>query len=269
MRGASVLQLQRQLKALGLFHGRPTGYFGPVTRQAVRAFERQQGYRQVDGIAGSTVRSALARLTAQPQARRPNPVTTREPTQVLSPRETGRVSLPGGLGNLTWERAAALVRQNGGTVNPGGRPTVLALRTGGGATRSYNDVYVVLKPGGQMAVFQGSTRPTGTRRGMAMLEPGNYELSPRWRDGKFNNDAFLVKSTNGSLTVGVDRDLNGDGVWSQSERARRDTSSTIRLHRGGANSTSSAGCLNIRNYDAFLRFVGGRDARFNLSLATL
>ncbi len=268
MRSGRVLELQKQLKAAGLFHGKPTGYYGNVTRAAVKAFERQQGYRQVDGVAGSTVQAKLAQLSAQPAGRRDNPVTTREPSTVGSPRETGRVSLPGGAGTLTWEKAAALVRQNGGKVNPGGKPTVLALRTGNGATRSYSDVYVVLKPGGKLAVFQGSTRPTGTKRGMAMLEPGNYELSPRWRDGKFNNDAFLVKRTNGSLNVGVDRDVNGDGTWSQAERARNDTSGEIRLHRGRATSTSSAGCLNIRNYDAFLRFVGGRDARFNMSLAT-
>jgi len=42
------------------------------------------------------------------------------------------------------------------------------------------------------------------------------------------------------------------------------TSSTIRLHRGGATRTSSTGCLNVQDYDSFLKAVGDRDASFNL-----
>lgn len=274
MRSTKVQELQHQLKALGYFKGPTTGYFGTLTQAAVKRFERAQGYRLVDGVAGDTVQRVVAKQYRKLQGpgsteQRPNPVEQRVPRQPDSPRETGRITLPGGIGSLTFEKAAALVRQNGGKLNPGGKPTVLALRTGSTATSSYRDVYVVLRPGGKMSVFQGSTRPTGTRSGMAMLEPGNYSLSPRWRDGKFNNDAFLVKTANGGMHVGVDRDVNGDGTWSNAERARNDGSSEIRLHRGGATRTSSAGCLNVRNYDAFLRAVGGRDASFNLSLAVL
>lgn len=278
MRNTRVHQLQQQLKALGYFSGPTTGYFGRLTQAAVKRFERAHGYRLVDGVAGDTVQRVAAsehRKLLDGHGGRggragqgTNPVAQRTPRRPDSPRETGRVSLPGGLGALTWEKAAALVRQSGGRVNPRG-PTVLALRTGSTATSSYRDVFVVLNPGGKMAVFQGSTRPTGNGRNMAMLEPGNYSLSPRWRDGRFNNDAFLVKSASGSMSVGVDRDVNGDGRWSSAERARSDRSSQIRLHRGGQSSTSSSGCLNVRNYDAFLRAVGGRDARFNLSVVVL
>lgn len=264
MRNSNVLALQKQLKTLGVFNGPTTGYYGKLTQAAVKRFERAHGYSLVDGIAGSTVQRVASE---EAKRRRPsNPVTTR-PSEPGSPRQTGRITLPGGLGALTFEKAAALVRQNGGKVNPRG-PTVLALRTGSQATSSYKDVYVVLR-GGKMSVFQGSTRPTSSGSNRAMLEPGNYSLAPRWRDGKYNNDAFLVKSAGGSMNVGVDRDRNGDGTWSRAERARNDKSDTIRLHRAGANTTSSTGCLNIRNYDAFLRAVGGRDSRFNLSLVEL
>ena len=102
-----------------------------------------------------------------------------------------------------------------------------------------------------------------------MLKTGAYEISPRWRDGKYNNDAFLVKSKNGSMNVGVGRDHNGDGAYSDSEMNGNDSSSLIRLHRGNANTTSSTGCLNVQNYDGFLKSVGGRDASFNLVLVNL
>lgn len=283
MRSTRVQDLQRQLKALGYFKGPTTGYFGKLTQAAVKRFERAHGYRLVDGVAGDTVQRVAAKEyrkllngeaprpgrhtgTAGQNGHTPAQVPPRDPGSI---RETGRVTLPGGIGALTYEKAAALVRQNGGRVNPNGQPTVLALRTGNAATSSYRDVFVVLRPGGRLSVFQGTTRPTSSGAGRAMLEPGNYSLSPRWRDGKFNNDAFLVKSAGGSMTVGVDRDVNGDGRWSSSERARNDSSAQIRLHRGGQNTTSSTGCLNVRNYDAFLRSLGGRDARFNLSLVEL
>ena len=99
-----------------------------------------------------------------------------------------------------------------------------------------------------------------------MVVPGNYSLTPRWRDGKYNNDAFIVGNTSGGMTVRTAADSNGDGVYSQSEIANTHTSSEIRLHRGNANSTSSAGCFNVQDYDAFLAYLGGRDVSFNLTL---
>jgi hypothetical protein len=177
--------------------------------------------------------------------------------------------LPQGVKGLTFAKAAELVKKGGGEVNPGGRPTVLALRSKTAASATYQDTYVVLKPDGKLEQFTGSTQPTTSGQDRAMLKPGAYEISPRWRDGKYNNDAFLVKSKNGSMTVGVGRDSNGDGVYSDQEMNANTSSSTIRLHRGGANRTSSTGCLNVKDYDAFLKSVGGRDSSFNLVLVNL
>lgn len=178
-------------------------------------------------------------------------------------------NLPGGTEGLTFAKAAELVRKGGGEVNPGGRPTVLALRSKTSASASYQDTFVVLNPDGTLKKFAASTRPTSSGQDRAMLKPGAYEISPRWRDGKYNNDAFLVKSKNGSMTVGVGRDSNGDGVYSHQEMNANTSSSLIRLHRGGATRTSSTGCLNVQDYDSFLKAVGGRDANFNLVLVNL
>lgn len=173
-------------------------------------------------------------------------------------------NLPEGAKGLTFAKAAELVKKGGGEVNPGGKPTVLALRSKPTPTSGYQDTFVVLKPDGTLDKFAGSTRPTSAGKDRAMLKPGAYEITPRWRDGKYNNDAFLVQSKNGSNTVGVGRDANGDGRYSSAEMNSGATSDLIRLHRGNANTTSSTGCLNVQNYDGFLKSVGGRDADFNL-----
>jgi hypothetical protein len=83
--------------------------------------------------------------------------------------------------------------------------------------------------------------------------------------GKFNNDAFIIGNTGGGVTVPVARDRNGDGRYSKAELASAISSSEIRLHRGNASTTSSAGCFNVKDYDGFLASVGGRDVTFGLT----
>lgn len=58
-RGIVVTQLQNTLKAKGFFNGPVTGYYGLLTEEAVRGFQRTKGIR-ADGIAGSNTLSALA-----------------------------------------------------------------------------------------------------------------------------------------------------------------------------------------------------------------
>ena len=60
MIGARVEKLQAQLKRLGLYKAEVDGQYGPVTRAAVRAFERKHGWR-TDGIAGQRVQEQLAK----------------------------------------------------------------------------------------------------------------------------------------------------------------------------------------------------------------
>ncbi|MEK7530832.1 MAG: peptidoglycan-binding protein [Patescibacteria group bacterium] len=56
--GASVRALQEKLKTLGFFSGEVTGYFGPITRAAVIAFQRSLGLEPV-GYVGPKTRAAL------------------------------------------------------------------------------------------------------------------------------------------------------------------------------------------------------------------
>ncbi|MEN9798345.1 MAG: hypothetical protein RL653_2041 [Pseudomonadota bacterium] len=277
MRGPEVQKLQESLVKLGYMTkaemATGPGIFGPRTWRALANFKAAHGLKKI-GVYGPKAREALARaLAGEPGRVRKTDTTgtggssgTTGPTPTPRPAPAERVNV-GNIRDLTWDKAADIIRSRGGQVNPGGKPTVLAVRTANGGTSSYNDFFVVLKPGGKMAVFEATTRPTSLGAyGKAMVLPGNYELSPRWRDGKFNNDAFLLKNANGGMSVDVARDVNGDGRYSEREMNGGYDSDLIRLHRGGSNSTASSGCFNVKDYDAFLRFVGGRDVSFNLTL---
>ncbi|HYF29409.1 MAG TPA: peptidoglycan-binding protein [Candidatus Paceibacterota bacterium] len=57
--GPAVLEVQQKLAALGYFKETPTGYFGPITRAAVIAFQAARGLEQV-GSVGPLTRAALA-----------------------------------------------------------------------------------------------------------------------------------------------------------------------------------------------------------------
>jgi peptidoglycan hydrolase-like protein with peptidoglycan-binding domain len=282
MRGPEVQKLQESLVKLGYMTkaemATGPGIFGPRTWRALANFKAAHGLKKI-GVYGPKAREALTRaLAGEPGRVRNNDVPaggggrTQGTTPTPRPRPadpttpTERVNV-GNIRNLSWDKAADIIRARGGQVNPGGKPTVLAVRTANGGTSGYNDFFVVLKPGGKMAVFEATTRPTSLGAyGKAMVLPGNYELSPRWRDGKFSNDAFLLKNASGGMTVDVARDVNGDGRYSEREMTAGYDSDLIRLHRGGSNSTASSGCFNVKDYDAFLRFVGGRDVSFNLTL---
>ncbi|MCM3714325.1 peptidoglycan-binding protein [Alkalihalobacillus oceani] len=68
--GQAVSDLQTQLKRIGLFNQSVTGYYGTVTEQSVKAFQRQQGLT-VDGVAGpktiEKLNAAAGKSTEPPQ----------------------------------------------------------------------------------------------------------------------------------------------------------------------------------------------------------
>lgn len=71
MVGSRVEKLQSQLKRLGFFKGDVGGHYGPITREAVRKFERKHGWN-ADGIAGKRFQDQLAKeVGALPPAPKP------------------------------------------------------------------------------------------------------------------------------------------------------------------------------------------------------
>jgi peptidoglycan hydrolase-like protein with peptidoglycan-binding domain len=269
--GPAVKQLQAALVKLGyLPPAKATaakGTFDRATWEALAKFKSDHGLRAV-GIYGGRAAAALS-AALQGQAPVQQPTRPVAPARPEAPAKVGSVDV-GNIQDLTWNKAADIIRANGGKVCPNGQPTVLAVRTRNAGARQYEDFFVVLKPDGKLKAFSATTRPHFTTDSggwtPGMLVAGNYDITPRWRDGKFNNDAFIV-GTKGGMTVQIARDRNGDGRYSESEIENSVGCNEIRLHRGNGNGTpSSAGCLNVKDYDGFLKFLGGRDMRFNLTL---
>ncbi|WP_408895146.1 cell wall hydrolase [Paenibacillus taichungensis] len=63
VRGEHVLQLQEQLNELGYFKAGLTGYYGSITKGAVRKFQQAQGL-SADGIAGPATLNRLNKKAA-------------------------------------------------------------------------------------------------------------------------------------------------------------------------------------------------------------
>jgi hypothetical protein len=61
--GTQVVALQKVLKALGFYDGKPDGDFGPATKDAVVAFQTEHGLSP-DGIVGSTTADKLNAVAA-------------------------------------------------------------------------------------------------------------------------------------------------------------------------------------------------------------
>ncbi|WP_265446557.1 peptidoglycan-binding domain-containing protein [Acetivibrio straminisolvens] len=61
MSGSSVTALQKDLKALGYLNVEPTGYYGSLTKEAVKKLQAKHGLQQ-DGIAGTNTLALIDRL---------------------------------------------------------------------------------------------------------------------------------------------------------------------------------------------------------------
>ncbi|MET8011340.1 L,D-transpeptidase family protein [Streptomyces sp. NPDC005271] len=64
-RGERVRELQARLRQLGLFRRNPTGYYGPVTRASVTAYQRAHGI-PATGSVGQRTWTSLRRTTRPP-----------------------------------------------------------------------------------------------------------------------------------------------------------------------------------------------------------
>jgi peptidoglycan hydrolase-like protein with peptidoglycan-binding domain len=60
-RGEAVAELQRNLAKLGYFNETATGYYGTVTKEAVKKLQKAHGY-DVDGIAGEKTLALISKL---------------------------------------------------------------------------------------------------------------------------------------------------------------------------------------------------------------
>jgi peptidoglycan hydrolase-like protein with peptidoglycan-binding domain len=117
MRGEDVRALQNYLKSAGYFTATPTGYFGPVTRAAVAAWQAANGLPST-GFFGPLSRAKYQQLVAQASPT-PTPTTspTTSPTPTESPTPTPTPTLQGSEG--TFKNVKQLSDVSGAVLREG------------------------------------------------------------------------------------------------------------------------------------------------------
>lgn len=65
MRGDDIVELQKRLTAEGIYGGPITGFFGPLTREAVKKYQAKNKLIQ-DGIVGPNTLSFLNKTSSAP-----------------------------------------------------------------------------------------------------------------------------------------------------------------------------------------------------------
>ncbi|MFD3971398.1 L,D-transpeptidase family protein [Streptomyces cyaneofuscatus] len=88
--GAQVRELQARLRQIGHFARTPTGYYGTVTAEAVRSFQRKRGTEATGATDAVTWRHLLA-MTRTPTADELDPPTERPVAKPDERCQTGRV----------------------------------------------------------------------------------------------------------------------------------------------------------------------------------
>jgi hypothetical protein len=254
-----------------------------MTRGSVRDFQTAH-HIKVDGIIGPQTMGALRGAVSERDHSKIDQ-NTRVTGEHRAPTEDDRRCPPNGTTplrdlqtahmpeNQKWDQYAAMIRANGGTVNPGGRASVLGIRARDGVTHNFEDKMVVLTPDHRVHEFSASTRPSNTTSrngGVAELRPGNYDVRPH--GPHYGRPSWQVFTQSGSGSVPVYRDRNGDGQYSAREKATPATGTGILFHvpnpRYHDSTPTSIGCINIRNRDwnRFMGAVGGSNQRFSFTL---
>lgn len=265
-----VTQLQEMLNAQG-GQLEIDGKFGPLTEEAVRNFQDQNGLK-IDGLVGPETQGALNGNREEAQT----PET--EPRPPAVPGELGQLELadPNASPAEQYEHYRSLIEANGGEISTEGA-TVLGMRglgtdgqrhDGTSNIGGYDDTFVVLNRDANgnptVEVFRGATHANQRRsgssigpdangnnvRGVAMLSPGNYSVDPHSRNYQGNRGpSFHVKTQDGQGYVPAFRDVNADGSISASERSQAEQNgylaSAILFHAGTANAPSSIGCQTM------------------------
>jgi N-acetylmuramoyl-L-alanine amidase len=147
VRGDDVLELQRRLNALGFHAGREDGIFGPETRDALAAFQRDAGI-PADGICGPATVAVLGRVSGM-AAGSVATVREREARRQVAPRRLGGhtayVAAAPGLAVLGEEVTRGLLDAGARAVldASGADDSLLAA----GANRFDADLFLGLRPG--------------------------------------------------------------------------------------------------------------------------
>lgn len=134
----STKDIQDRLKTLGYFPNdvRSTGFYGPITKQSIRAFQADNGLA-VDGVAGPKTMAALQTKAAPAPAGETNVVALQDKLKALGHFPT-EVRSTGNYGPITKQSIRRFQAANGLTVDGVAGPKTMAAL----------DRQVVLDPGG-------------------------------------------------------------------------------------------------------------------------
>ena len=273
--GPGVQELQSKLnaalKGTGANSLDADGLFGPKTQANLRVYQESRGL-PVTGSLDAATASALEANTAATKGWKPatsasmaasagGGLNAGSASAVVSTTTAGMNE------QEKFDHYKALIEKSGGRFNPNG-PNIVGVRTptntntnrGGG---SYDDTFAVITMrGGRPSVqeFRGNTEPAGNYRGrygedvdrngrldQGQLRPGFYEYaSSSYRGGP------ALRMRGDSV---VDRDTNGDGTFGNDGGASSRGGASMLFHRGGNNTTGSAGCQTMPPAE-FDRFMG-------------
>jgi peptidoglycan hydrolase-like protein with peptidoglycan-binding domain len=133
-RNSEVMALQQRLQRLGYFNGPTTGYYGPLTKQAVLRYQRAKGLA-ADGVVGTSTKSALRGQRKQAVEEPPHPIwqigdrdsKVREIQKILA--DSGYPSSTNGVFDQETQEAVRLFQQAQGLQVDGivGKKTLTAL----------------------------------------------------------------------------------------------------------------------------------------------
>ena len=118
----------------------------------------------------------------------------------------------------------------------------------------YDDAIILISPSVH-ATFNANTDPSIFRKGIAVLKTGVHRFKKGNHGiGKPNGGYPALRPSNAKEELPVTRDKEGDSMGV-----------AINIHRGGYNSTSSAGCQTIypSQWDGFINLVYTEMARYN------
>ena len=271
--GPGVEDTQARLNAALKGSGMPSlatdGLFGPKTEANLKAYQESRGL-PATGVMDKDTLAALDANKAATKGWKPTAAQSGEGTQSTSDAgPTGVVSTV--TANMTeaqkFDHYKAMIEKSGGKFNPNG-PNIVGVRnatnthTAGGAGR-YDDSMAVIwhdKQGNpRVKEFRGNTEPSGNyagRMGQDVNGDGTLDQG-RLRTGHYN---YALSSYHGNAALRmsgdsrVDRDANHDGTFGNDGGASSMGGASMLFHRGGVNSTGSAGCQTMppAEFDRFM-----------------
>jgi peptidoglycan hydrolase-like protein with peptidoglycan-binding domain len=259
-------KLNAALKGTGLPSLATDGLFGPKTQANLQAYQSSRGL-PVTGIMDKATLAALDANQAATKGWKPTAAQAGEGSSGAAP--TGVVSTVTATMSEAqkFDHYKAMIEKSGGTFNPNG-PNIVGVRSAtnthaaGGAGR-YDDAMAVIwhdKQGNpRVKEFRGNTEPSGNydrRMGQDVNGDGSLDQG-RLRTGHYS---YSLSSYHGNAALRmngdsrVDRDTNHDGTFGNDGGASSGGGASMLFHRGGVNSTGSAGCQTMppAEFDRFM-----------------